>query len=445
MKEPTYTWKTEYILPYESYWSIRAKFCYLNAEKYSNFSKINRDKKIIKTPSVFECIPKSLKPFYIQRTFERKVYICPICIINGYHSIFHQWNIFKNCFIHLKTTLIKTDYEFQYPKYDSGRQDFYEQQSNVTVETIVQNHNIRKKILKAVKPLSEVNSKYSVFDFTDGISSCNGYYDSVKKFILKNIFQISVESSKKCILAIKKENILDETSKLLYLTYCEVWNYFFLYNKNHEMVTSNTLDEYTSKSLCYVENKALYTTYPTVDATALCMKNIVYKFIDHKCGNLDMFYDYCSELWRNPSSRQLRTYSHKEIYAGILSIYAMTGINDPAYFLELWDKWKTREFYCQFSLNILSDLHKVTNWYHTYENSGLLVLKSYILSFTILQDLFYTLNQYILYKIDAGEIDLMDENILHRNHKIKAPQYIIEEDEKHIVKIYRFIPEDTET
>ena len=244
---------------------------------------------------------------------------------------------------------------------------------------------------------------------------------------------------------IKKENILDETSKLLYLTYCEVWNYFFLYNKNHEMVTSNTLDEYTSKSLCYVDNKALYTTYPTVDATALCMKNIVYKFIDHKCGNLDMFYDYCSELWRNPSSRQLRTYSHKEIYAGILSIYAMTGINDPAYFLELWDKWKTREFYCQFSLNILSDLHKVTNWYHTYENSGLLVLKSYILSFTILQDLFYTLNQYILYKIDAGEIDLMDENILHRNHKIKAPQYIIEEDEKHIVKIYRFIPEDTET
>lgn len=123
----------------------------------------------------------------------------------------------------------------------------------------------------------------------------------------------------------------------------------------------------------------------------------------------------------------------------------MTGINAPAYFLELWDKWKTREFYCQFSLNILSDLHKVTNWYHTYENSGLLVLKSYILSFTILQDLFYTLNQYILYKIDAGEIDLMDENILHRNHKIKAPQYIIEEDEKHIVKIYRFIPEDTET
>lgn len=79
-----------------------------------------------------------------------------------------------------------------------------------------------------------MNSKYSVFDFTDGISSCNGYYDSVKKFILKNIFQISVESSKKCILAIKKENILDETSKLLYLTYCEVWNYFFLYNKNHE-------------------------------------------------------------------------------------------------------------------------------------------------------------------------------------------------------------------
>ena len=39
----------------------------------------------------------------------------------------------------------------------------------------------------------------------------------------------------------------------------------------------------------------------------------------------------------------------------------------------------------------------------------------------------------------------MDENILHRNHKIKAPQYIIEEDEKHIVIIYRFIPEDTET
>lgn len=30
-------------------------------------------------------------------------------------------------------------------------------------------------------------------------------------------------------------------------------------------------------------------------------------------------------------------------------------------------------------------------------------------------------------------------------NKIKAPQYIIEEDEKHIVKIYRFIPEDTET
>ena len=69
MKEPTYTWKTEYILPYESYWSIRAKFCYLNAEKYSNFSKINRDKKIIKTPSVFECIPKKSKTILYSENF----------------------------------------------------------------------------------------------------------------------------------------------------------------------------------------------------------------------------------------------------------------------------------------------------------------------------------------------------------------------------------------
>lgn len=41
----SYTWKSEYILPYESQWSIRAKFCYLNGESYINFAKINKEKK----------------------------------------------------------------------------------------------------------------------------------------------------------------------------------------------------------------------------------------------------------------------------------------------------------------------------------------------------------------------------------------------------------------
>ncbi|RHQ10945.1 hypothetical protein DW974_20025 [Lachnospiraceae bacterium AM48-27BH] len=131
-----YTWKEEWILPYESLWGIIEKFKYLNMldsiktkgleVKPSQCWDIleEREYYIYKYQTIFDSANLS-KFFHIHPSshFEaatkfiwnnQKEYIddhiriCPKCIANGYHSYIHQFAWEDKCFIHPRENLIRT-------------------------------------------------------------------------------------------------------------------------------------------------------------------------------------------------------------------------------------------------------------------------------------------------------------------------------------------------
>lgn len=142
-----YTWRKEWILPYESLWGITEKFKYLNSLsnlKCKNFSYKN-------APRTYE--PKEDYEAYIfcdgirynsselaeflhidykahfsllnifkenaLRTFlVEHLRICPQCMRYGYHSYLHQVIFEDNCFLHREETLIDTDIPYSVTGYN---------------------------------------------------------------------------------------------------------------------------------------------------------------------------------------------------------------------------------------------------------------------------------------------------------------------------------------
>lgn len=98
MNDTSYSWNKSFVLPYESEWSIKEKFCYLNA-----FSSIDNKKfkEIVTVPEDYRSYDQiKWYPFTM-----RGVRACPKCIRSGYHSIIHDLGYFDYCFIHKHTQL----------------------------------------------------------------------------------------------------------------------------------------------------------------------------------------------------------------------------------------------------------------------------------------------------------------------------------------------------
>lgn len=159
-----YTWRKEWINKYESPWGILEKFKYANEitnkDVYFIFSKVENDGKPIKfqansieyydRPGHFDDNKienilgidiKKMNSLYLNnilRIFSKTndmsqylqtyLHICPFCIKEGYHSIWHQIAFFNECFIHKSILFNKCPicdksifYEF---KFHDNRQGF---------------------------------------------------------------------------------------------------------------------------------------------------------------------------------------------------------------------------------------------------------------------------------------------------------------------------------
>lgn len=104
MIKTTYTWKNKYILPYESYFSIRAKFCFLNGKSWYWFDIHGRKLLNVSKNIHLESNLKNIR--FEQLRFEDDIKICPVCIKYGYHSYFHNSVLVDKCFIHPTIKLV---------------------------------------------------------------------------------------------------------------------------------------------------------------------------------------------------------------------------------------------------------------------------------------------------------------------------------------------------
>ena len=426
----SYTWKSEYILPYESQWSIRAKFCYLNGESYINFAKINKEKKIIGYLNI---------PMYIQNNgfmnmLKSQVYICPLCIKSGYHSVFHQYKVLKHCFIHSSTLLKKTRYEYIFPKYNSEKQDFYEKQAGIRVENIIHNEKILRLITEKIRFIEAKMEKCILCDFKKGMDNCNTYTDSTCRFILGNIFDLKCEQTGIEIYSIPKVEIFKASSDILYKErYFESLCHFKM--KLFVDYSEKDIEEVVQSSLKYIVEDGLYVKY-NKDISSLCVKNIVNKFISEECGGINEYLNYCNELLASDKYLENRKKSHISQYAKILAIYAITGSCQPEYFLSLGDNWSYISNICRFRLNIMFDMNRINNFYVKGSNKFRFKYTSDILCYVVIHDLFYNTSKELEKMLINNSINITDKYILYRDYDINIPQYIIDGSSDSI-KIYR--------
>lgn len=149
------TWKKCYILPYESRWSIREKYCSLNAYSYRKYAKIEDDI-LAQNRKNSEGIPALDKAIQFDKSLVvSHVRICKKCIVKGYHSKLHQISLMDYCFIHDEERLVEIDIPYR-----GGRQPFcydgIEKVYNKHIVEIIDNTAFRTEIQKAVNKLNEI-------------------------------------------------------------------------------------------------------------------------------------------------------------------------------------------------------------------------------------------------------------------------------------------------
>ena len=178
--EYNYTWKSDYILPYESMYSIREKFCYLNAVTWPYFIKV---RKCIEGTEKFgqiyyysglgaNTIPGYSLPSYYEIRY------CPLCLLYGYHSVFHQALPFRTCFVHKKQSLIR--YKWHYAVMRTDDTILYDGlffNTSPRIENIIQ----PKPLLIKLNGISDVLKNIKNLSFYD-----TNYYDQIDDRIVYN-------------------------------------------------------------------------------------------------------------------------------------------------------------------------------------------------------------------------------------------------------------------
>lgn len=162
---PHATWRSEYILPYESVWSIRHKYCVLNAYGYTAFTKAKiqyteeKYKPTMQIP-VFEEAARFDKSLFVQ-----KFRFCPECLKRAYHSRYHQLSLLDHCFIHHETRLIQRDAPYTEKDHCYLHEETFTAYQDHVVE-IIDNRNMRDLIIREAENIDSCISCLRFFDFS---------------------------------------------------------------------------------------------------------------------------------------------------------------------------------------------------------------------------------------------------------------------------------------
>lgn len=198
------TWKNKYCLPFETAWSIREKYCALNAYSYQKYGRIERNVLANRERDVstqYELIMKAAQ--FDKSIVSRTIRVCPLCLMNGYHSKWHQISLLADCFIHKNVRLISLDNLYTEHKQKMDKNTFEIQYRDYIVD-IVDNERFREDIKSALRCMNIVYGIH-FFDYSTGRREhqfgLNKPYESTKelfKTILFNCYSHELQKTK-CI------------------------------------------------------------------------------------------------------------------------------------------------------------------------------------------------------------------------------------------------------
>ena len=332
------------------------------------------------------------------------VYICPKCMKHGYHSIFHQSTLFEYCFIHRRIKLQKTAYPYALSAYYEQKLNSFDQYIDITVENIVKNNPLHKK-------LNEINdilcfehnfTKYHFLSFKNNNDKLTTYNNLAKQFIKNKLFG----ENKICpiieIFKIKKNDIFRESSKILQILSKETSEAKYYISYSDELLYTRSFKEFSGYMLEYFIKHY-------IDTTCIGFENYV-----RISNNIRDYAVRCVDV--DIAARVI-------IFNVLISNYNNYGLKKYC-FLERFDRfWQGRAVDPLFDINLSSYITPLTyRYYQTCSKDGI-KYKSEILTFVLLKD--------IIEQTTTNYIKTISKANKHDNPKTlnitTIPQYIIEE------------------
>lgn len=199
----SYTWKKEWVRPYESPFSVFRNFCRVNVCKSINsaYFMISDEKKgwytggykpslLIPAPSTIKDKSKKLTPkWYTQfisrmssfgNIYDRMVWYCPECIKENYHSVFHNVKGVRKCFLH-GCDLLESDayYDLSHLTYVPEENDNF--------------HNVRNFILPSGRRVEPSFYNIKGFHIPEKISVLTGNPNTELHFLPDILFSKTKE------------------------------------------------------------------------------------------------------------------------------------------------------------------------------------------------------------------------------------------------------------
>lgn len=227
MISTSFTWKDEYLLPYESHWSYMAKLCFLNGLTWSSVRRSATLKKFIRWPrlSNISMHPpgKSIESVNQKNNFglqtQYNVYkICPVCMNYGYHSILHEIECIDYCVFH-KCNLIKINHK-QFDESRFGTYEFW----NVKTENIVNNSCLADEIVKFKQKQEKERSIFNKYFFVQSGVSGKCYESTERLYQRLGLLQDDIVLyGCQCIISVSMEDIRQKNTELTeYIINCYV-------------------------------------------------------------------------------------------------------------------------------------------------------------------------------------------------------------------------------
>lgn len=413
----SYTWKSEYCLPYETSWARISKFCFLNgvSKSYITQNKLLRKNVCIDLVKPIHYNFPQAKENATPVMFK----ICPKCMIYGYQSYLHLINGLNVCFLH-KCQLISI------PLADVGSfQDIY-QLMNIKIEDIIQNATLSSMLntyilhreRKAPLEIRYIWPKYENGEERRCYKSTMRIFQ--KKYLLQNNIDIDGCS---CIqsLAVDKIDAMNELlkSEILdnYAKYCLQNDIFFPDFTDVE----NILLHITN--IC-IPKRTFPRHYISNDTLGWCLMKIMWDIIERRFTT----YNNWIKAVRITNSRFSNDMTFKDIdkYAIVLAYQAITTNLSCENIMRLHSKnWKRNGFTCKFSINVYDELGYYNEPYHIYGSIEKQKAAQYTV-FPIVKDLFKDLINQAYHMLKNGVIELSPNHIEGLTTDIwNVPQYVV--------------------
>jgi hypothetical protein len=208
----TPTWKPSFALPYESDWSIREKFSFMNAVAPYTVKVCEIENLRASTAEEIPFINQLKSSKHSKFMDDYKVRVCPECIKYGYHSYLHQLSLYDYCFIHKDTKIITTD---TYVKTTGYVPNYYETNHTTTVKSVVDNGQLLKDIIKVSKEFTD-NRIIEYINFNYEKERENVIFNSRKTFFRSRIFlQTSTVDDVRKVLTVEKKDFTEVNDKAI--------------------------------------------------------------------------------------------------------------------------------------------------------------------------------------------------------------------------------------